>query len=153
MRKAETKRAEKLAEEERKRKETEHRLRRFEQARGEYNLRWAELLASLSEIGDGELAFYDIPWPVVAAYRRRRSEGGQIGLEDLTAEAISSFLLPELRSEVDNTKKDRLRGAIRRFHPDKFEGRFINKVKEEDREIVLEGIGQVSRVLNSLLSA
>ena len=144
-----------MAEEERKWKETEHRLRRFEEARGEYNLRWAELLASLSEIGDGELAFHDIPWPVVAAYRRRRSEGGkqQFGLADLTAEAVSSFLLPELRSEVENTKKDRLRDAIRRFHPDKFEGRFINRVKGEDKEIILEGIGQVSRVLNSLLSA
>jgi len=150
------KRIEKLAKEERERKESEHRLRRFEQAREEYNFRWAELLASLSEIregGDAELAFHDIPWPVLAAYRRQRSEPKKIGVEDLSAEAVSSFLLPELRSEVGNNKKDkkdRLRDAIRRFHPDKFE-RFINRVKKEDRAMVLDGIGQVSRVLNSLL--
>ncbi|PPQ75185.1 hypothetical protein CVT26_008793, partial [Gymnopilus dilepis] len=49
-------------------------------------------------------------------------------------------------------RKDRLREAFLRFHPDKFEGRFMRRFREEERERVREAIGQVSRVLNGLLA-
>ncbi len=102
-----------------------------------------------------ELTFGDIPWPIVAAYRQRRLDdtNPNLQVDDLTADAISTFLSPG--RDVDGGKKDRkdkFKEAMRRYHPDKFEGRFINRVKKEDWEMVLEGIGQVSRVLNSLMA-
>jgi len=35
-----------------------------------------------------------------------------------------------------------------RFHPDRFEGRWIGRVREADRPAVKEGVGRVVRVLN-----
>lgn len=126
----------------------ERKCRRLGQAREEYNLRWMALLDSVR--GDQtkvELTFGDIPWPIVAAYRQRRldDKNPNLQVDDLTADAISTFLEPW-------RGKKEFKEAMRRYHPDKFEGRFMNRVKKEDREMVLEGIGQVSRVLNSLMA-
>ena len=140
-RKAETKRLEKLEEDKRKCQEDERNIRQLETAREEYNSRWIALLASEPEGGD--LAFHDIPWPVVDAYRRRRMDQ-RLKVEDFTAEAISSFLFG---SEPSDGGREKLREAIRRFHPDKFEGRFMQRLKKEEQERVLEGITQVSRIL------
>ncbi|KDR75656.1 hypothetical protein GALMADRAFT_68391 [Galerina marginata CBS 339.88] len=168
-RKAEAARLEKAAEEERKRRKVEREERRMDYAREEYNTRWTELLAAQS--GGGLLRFDDVPWPIGSAHRHKRrptkdDEGAEAGLagtsgratnvEDLTAEAISSFLL--LASRVvgpDSTRKkerkDKLRVTLLRFHPDKFEGRFMGRFEKAEWERVREAIGQVSRVLNSLM--
>jgi len=121
----------------------ERKWRRLGQAREEYDRRWIALLDSVR--GDQtELTFGDIPWPVVAAYRQRRldDKNPNLQVDDLTADAISTFL----------ERKKEFKEAMRRYHPDKFEGRFMNRVKKEDREMVLEGIGQVCRVLNFLMN-
>ncbi|KAF4620781.1 hypothetical protein D9613_000858 [Agrocybe pediades] len=178
-RKAEAARLEKLAEEERKMRKLERQSRRMEYARNQYKSQWTALLASTSE-GDPDglntraLQFRDIPWPVAAAYRepktekRRRTEdtatglvtsqNHDIGLDDLTVEAISSFILPvvgvaDVADDVARKKerKDKLRETFLRFHPDKFEGRFMKRFAESEREKVREAIGQVSRVLNTLM--
>lgn len=107
-----------------------------------------------------ELAFGDIPWPVLAAYHQRRVVGTtpNLRVDDLTTEAVATFLSPApagLLRDTDGGKKvrkDKLKEAMRRFHPDKFEGRFIHRVRRENREMVIEGIGQVSRILNSLMA-
>ncbi|KAF9529712.1 hypothetical protein CPB83DRAFT_789492, partial [Crepidotus variabilis] len=163
-RRTEAKKMEKLAEEEDKRKKGERNLLKFEHAREEYQRRWIALLASANDIQAqvmDELTFRDIPWPVMAAYRRpgTRTVGdpGTLVLEDLSSEAISTFLLPvlgsDLKSEEEQKKdrKERLREAILRFHPDKFEGRFMKRVTTKDQEIVRNAIRQVIGVLNSLL--
>ena len=150
-RKAETKRLEKLAEDERNRLEEERGIRRLKAAREEYNSRWVALLASVGERTKGaDLAFHDIPWPVVDAYRHRRThdEDQCLRADDITAKAITLFLF----SGEKRDRREKLREAIRRFHPDKFEGRFIPRVRAQDQERVLEAIGQVSRILNSLLT-
>jgi len=169
-RRAETARMEKVAEEERQRKKRERESRRLDYAREEYNARWVALLATA-----GSLGYDDIPWPIAAAHRHKadkRHHGEAMpslstAVEDLTAEAISSFLLPVVASptvgrEMDDAandislkkeRKDRLREAILRFHPDKFEGRFMRRINEKEKESVHEAIGQISRVLNSLMGA
>lgn len=38
-----------------------------------------------------------------------------------------------------------------RFHPDKFEGRVMRRVKESDKDKVREAVGQVARALNALM--
>ena len=139
-RKAETKRLAMLEEDKRKRQEDEGNIRQLETAREEYNSRWIALLASGREGGD--LAFHDIPWPVIDAYRRRRMDR-RLKVEDFTAKAISWFLFGSEPSDG----REKLREAIRRFHPDKFEGRFMQRLKKEEQERVLEGIAQVARIL------
>jgi hypothetical protein len=130
----------------------ERESRRWDYAREQYGIRWRELL---SITGESEtLGFDDIPWPVAAAQLqkpdKRRSEVPRrlsITVDELTAEAITAFLLPKGK-EFD--RKEKLRESFLRFHPDKFEGRFMRFIKESDRDRVKEAIGQVSRVLNSL---
>lgn len=134
----------------------ERESQRWDYAREEYGIRWRELL---SITGEGEtLRFDDIPWPVAAAQRQklRKRESGVprrsiITVDELTAEAITAFLLPAGQEFDKEKRKEKLRESILRFHPDKFEGRFMRFVKEDDREKVKEAIGQVSRVLNSLM--
>lgn len=46
--------------------------------------------------------------------------------------------------------KDRVRSALRRWHPDRF-GRILAKVRDEDKARVEEGVGLVVRCLNDLL--
>ncbi|KAF5321133.1 hypothetical protein D9619_001681 [Psilocybe cf. subviscida] len=165
-RKAEASRLEKILEEERQLKKLERDSRKLDYAREDYNTRWAALLAP-PPVPASELKFDDIPWPIASANyekapkrkdhaeRPRRS----ITLEDLTADSITSFLLPVSlsadRGDDDTAKKkdrkDRLREAFLRFHPDKFEGRFMKRIMGDEQEKVREAIGQVSRVLNSLM--
>ena len=133
----------------------ERESRRWDYAREEYGIRWRELL---SITGESEtLGFDDIPWPVAAAQRQKlkKRESGvprrSITVDELTAEAITTFLLPAGKEFDREKRKEKLRESFLRFHPDKFEGRFMRFVKEGDREKVKEAIGQVSRVLNSLM--
>ncbi|CAA7260545.1 unnamed protein product [Cyclocybe aegerita] len=180
-RKAETARLEKIAEEECQIKKTERERHRLERARENYNMRWGALLGtgSAADAVHPVLSFDDIPWPILAAHGGRRpdhmgagsgaSSSSSIRVEQLTAENISSFLLeravksdsaaPDSLGEGDinaetapkTERKEKLRETFLRFHPDKFEGRFMKRVREDEREKVREAIGQVSRALNSLM--
>lgn len=90
-----------------------------------------------------ELAFAEIPWPI------HHTADGEMEKE-FTKDAITAFLLAGL--DVDKKgRKDILRETFLRYHPDKFEGRFMRRVRPGDKERVREAIGQISRVLNHLL--
>jgi hypothetical protein len=104
------------------------------EARERYEARWKALLD-----GRDELAFGDVPWPVMGS---RTS----IGVEDLTEKNISAFLLRK-----GTVKKERLRETMLRFHPDKFEGRFMGRVKAGEQEKVRDAVGRVVRVIHSLM--
>ena len=111
----------------------------------------------------------DIPWPVFVAHKRKSTNSAAISvtLTDLTPEAISDFLRsftghpnspdkgsrngdPE-SAEWRKSQKDILRESFLRFHPDKFEGRLMKYVKEEERPVVKEGLAHVVRVLNEMM--
>ena len=133
----------------------ERESRRWDYAREEYDNRWRELLGENEQTET--LGFDDIPWPVAAAHRQKpRKRGSEallrlaITVEDLTAEAITTFLLPAGKELDREKRKEKLRQSFLRFHPDKFEGRFMRFIKDSDKDRVKEAIGQVSRVLNSL---
>ena len=136
----------------------ERESRRWDYAREEYGIRWRRLLSITGESETVTLGFDDIPWPVATAQpqklRKRESGVSQrstITVDELTAEAITAFLLPAGEGFDKEKRKEKLRESFLRFHPDKFEGRFMRFVREGDREKVKEAIGQVSRVLNSLI--
>ncbi|KAH9176568.1 hypothetical protein EDB89DRAFT_1938729 [Lactarius sanguifluus] len=112
-----------------------------------YEARWALLSQRQPKLGLlSALTFERIPWPVVVADtddcgattttttpRRRRLD------VLLRHEAIREFLLSSAYSP-DVSAKDRIRAALRRWHPDKF-ARVLSQVIESDRDAVAEGMG------------
>ena len=166
--KAETSRLEKAAEEKGKRKRRERERQREEDARAEYDRRWKDLLDPNAQ-HHSLLSFGDIPWPLFAPMVHSDAadpDSFSITLEHFTATAISAFLIPvsanlALAQEAGASlpalvqekkeKKEKFREAMLRFHPDKFEGRVMRKVVETDKGIVREAVGQVARVINTLM--
>ena len=72
-------------------------------------------------------------------------EPARVRIEDLTAEAIAAFLLPPSdfdapSADPSKERKEKLRETMLRFHPDKFEGRVMKRVREKDRERVKEAV-------------
>ncbi|KAI0268687.1 hypothetical protein BC834DRAFT_800662, partial [Gloeopeniophorella convolvens] len=119
------------------------RARALAEAWRVYEARWAVLSRAHSQRGFGlhsALAFDRIPWPVMDPPRHP---------SELRVEAIRKFLLSSAHSP-DVPPRDRIRAALRRWHPDKFT-RVLSLVIESDREAVVEGMGIVARCLNELL--
>lgn len=101
-----------------------------------YERNWAIIL-STSDL----LSFSSIPWPTLNKPLRPSS---------ITPAAISAFLLSESHSG-SRKPKDRIREALRRWHPDRF-GRLMQRVPLEEKETIEEAVGVVARCLNELLS-
>ncbi|KAG2043792.1 hypothetical protein BDR03DRAFT_939929 [Suillus americanus] len=166
--KAETARLEKAAEERRKQKKRERESQREENARAEYDRKWKVLLDPNAQHASS-LSFRDIPWPLFVPMTHSDtalSDSSSITLEHFTATAISAFLIPistisALAQDVGvslpthdrdkKEKKEKLRETMLRFHPDKFEGRVMRRIIETDKDRVREAVGQVARVLNTLM--
>jgi hypothetical protein len=143
--KAEAARILKAEEDARRRARYERERMRHANARDAYERLWVGLLGSTSKSAD--LGFGDIPWPVW---------GRSTKISHITAEAVSSFLfLPRDEghdeAEKGRARKEDLRGTILRFHPDKFEGRVIPRVKDEERAAVREGANAVTRAVTALM--
>jgi hypothetical protein len=99
-----------------------------------YESRWTTLMLS-SDLLD----FKTIPWPVT------KPASGPV---NLTPEAISTFLFSQLHS-LQLSRKERIRNAQLRWHPDRFR-RLMGRVKAEDKAKVEEAVGIVARCLNDL---
>jgi len=143
----ETRRLERAAESERRRRRKGKERQREADARAAYDAQWKQLLAA-TDTDDKMLAFSDVPWPVFDSRMAKP--------EDFTLEAVSAFLLPPTGADVDEEvarkeRKDKLREAMLRFHPDKFEGRILALVRDKDKEKVKEAVGVVARILGELL--
>ncbi|CAE6429759.1 unnamed protein product [Rhizoctonia solani] len=88
------------------------------------------------------IGFRDIPWPLLRA---------PTGPESITPQAVGAFILSPLHSQ-DKARKERLRTAMLRWHSDKFEGRWMARIEEEDRHKVKEAVGAVARSLTELMT-
>lgn len=94
--------------------------------------------------GSGELRWHNFPWPV---WKPPKDP------EDLTSIHIGAYVLSQYYpGDKSKSSKDRIKEHIRRWHPDRFETKYLPKVREEDREKVKEGAGVVARVLNEMLT-
>jgi hypothetical protein len=152
---AETRRLAREQDTGREQRRVERQLRAAELARSAYEARWAALAAGTGGASSGpahaDLAFADVPWPVLPA-----SAGAPVCLADLTPEALARFLLPPPDADADaaeqeDARKRRLREAMLRYHPDKFEVRVLGRVREDAREEVKEGVGRVVRGVTELM--
>jgi hypothetical protein len=99
-----------------------------------YESRWSTLASSKEE-----LDFKRIPWPVIVPPRNPA---------DITRDAIVALLFSNLHSQTQ-TRKERIRAAQLRWHPDRFR-RFLGRVSESDKAAVEEGVGIIARCLNEL---
>lgn len=135
----------------------EKEKRRQKDARESYEQRWKDLIAE--GIGGPSLIFEDIPWPIYEAHSSGKRPAVGLALELITMDAIAKFILsaspaaqlPTLEAAEKKDRKERLRETMLRFHPDKFEGRLMKRVKESDQVKVREAVGQVVRALNTLM--
>jgi len=92
------------------------------------------------------LQWTDFPWPLLSFSSPTR-------MEDLTLEAVADYVFAPLRLHHDRAmSKERLKEIIRRWHPDRFEVKYLARVTDlHEREMVREGAGMVVRFLNDLL--
>ena len=123
---------------EKRKKEHEERHRKVKavvKARKVYEEQWARI----SRNPEGRLSFATIPWPTVAQ---------PTNTTGITKDNIREFLLSHHSKDVSS--KDRIRTALKLWHPDKFK-RTLDRVEGEDRALVEEAAGAVARCLNGLM--
>lgn len=136
----------KALEEQRERERRKERIERGKAAREqaersawqEYETKWSSLLSS--DDTDHPLTFDMIPWPLIIPPK---------DVDDLRPGRIAIFLFSAQHS-AGQSRKDRIRAALRRWHPDRF-GRILARVEEGNKAKVEEGAGAVVRCLNNLL--
>lgn len=101
-----------------------------------YEEGWARIASNTEE----PLSFATIPWP--AATKPTDATG-------ITRDNIREILLSRHHSK-DVSNKDRIRAALKLWHPDKFK-RILDRVEEQERARVEEAAGVVARCLNGLM--
>ncbi|KAF8326845.1 uncharacterized protein EI90DRAFT_3069235 [Cantharellus anzutake] len=89
------------------------------------------------------LTYSSIPWPVASE---------PLAPSSLTPSRISEFLLSTTHSTL-KSPMDRLRDAMKLWHPDKWEGKHMSRVVDTDKETVREALGMVARGLIELMHA
>ena len=136
-------REEKEAEEERRRQRRSERRRIDKERKAKeetkkvkrerYINRWKSLV-SVGEIEETNLTYTDIPWPTYST---------------LDKEQVKTFML-DMASDQGEEVKRVLRETIRSYHPDRFFGRILPRVRENERERVKDGVELSSRIINAL---
>ncbi|WVR04875.1 hypothetical protein IAU60_001887 [Kwoniella sp. DSM 27419] len=128
--------------------EDEERKRREERDR--WKSRWKSLGDKDGDVVETELSFLDIPWPV---YRTGQPNAGAaqtlLDAGYLSPDNIRTFIHAIAGDERTDTRKT-VREAIRNYHPDRFNARVLERVKDADKDVVKQAVGLVSGILNDL---
>jgi hypothetical protein len=90
------------------------------------------------------LRFCDIPWPVFGEVRSGN---------DVTEERVRAFVCHPLHEYMrtpggGQAKATRL--ELLRWHPDKFNGKVLNRVVEADRKAVQDAAAHIVHILNEI---
>ncbi|KAI0311616.1 hypothetical protein OF83DRAFT_1068492 [Amylostereum chailletii] len=117
--------------------------RRVREAWAVYEDRWRALRSPESRPSKQNLTFASIPWPVFAPPR---------SAADITAGAVEKFILSPAHSE-GVARRDRIRDALRRWHPDNLGSIALRKRLEMEKRAVEDAVGAVARCLNELLTS
>ncbi|CAE6405903.1 unnamed protein product [Rhizoctonia solani] len=105
-----------------------------------YEDSWTELSTSDARM---RLTFHNIPWPVFSQ---------PSGVAQLNSKAIGAFLLSSLHDGGGSTRRERIRNAMRLWHPDKWMGRYMTRVDPRHVQSVKDGVNAVARALTELLN-
>ncbi|CAE6530930.1 unnamed protein product [Rhizoctonia solani] len=95
-----------------------------------YEKRWSGLATNPS---GKPIGFQDIPWPLIRL---------PTGLESFTPQTVSEFILFPSHSQ-GKSRKERLRDAMLRWDPGRFEERWMPRIEEDERSKVREAVGEV----------
>lgn len=104
--------------------------------RARYVARWKAITTTGGEIEETNITFDDIPWPVYDT-------------ASIDKPQVKEFMVDMARQNGEDVKKT-LRETIRAFHPDRFFGRILPRVRPDDRERVKEAVESCSRIINAL---
>ena len=97
----------------------------------EIRIRALPALAATTE----QLSWKDVPWPVWDP---------PSSPDDLTPDDIATFIFSTLKIRGSRgSKKEKVRSALLRWHPDKFPATIYAKVAEEERDMVADGVSAV----------
>lgn len=112
-----------------------------------YEARWRMLKSSSS------LTFSDIPWPVATSVPIMNIEGidPHLVAEFILSSSSSSDQQPQ-QQQAGGSLKKRIRAALLRWHPDRFNATILKNVVKQDRKAVQDGVGKVVRILNDMLA-
>lgn len=102
---------------------------------------WASLATSNAPV---RLTFHNIPWPVFSP---------PSSVSHLNSRTVGAFVLSSLHDGGGSTRRDRVRNAMRLWHPDKWVGRYMTKVDPRHAQAVKDGVNAVARALTELLTA
>jgi hypothetical protein len=105
-----------------------------------YEDRWAVLSDSNATT---RLTFHNIPWPVFSQ---------PASVSHLNSRTIGAFILSSLHEGGGSTRRERIRNAMRLWHPDKWMGRYMTKVDPRHAQVVKDGVNAVARALTELLT-
>lgn len=105
-----------------------------------YEERWASLSSSDAPV---RLTFHNIPWPVFSP---------PASISHLNSRTIGAFVLSSLHEGGGSTRRERIRNAMRLWHPDKWIGRYLTKVDPRHEQVVRDGVNAVARALTELLT-
>lgn len=101
---------------------------------------WTTYDALWSVLTDDALPFSAVPWPTVETPR---------DLEGITPHAIRELLFSDTHSS-GQSKRERVKKALLRWHPDKFRSK-LQRVPESEREDVQHAVNLIAVYLNDLL--
>ncbi|KAF8674968.1 hypothetical protein RHS04_06933 [Rhizoctonia solani] len=105
-----------------------------------YEDTWTELSNSDAPV---RLNFHNIPWPAFSQ---------PTGVAQLNSRSIGAFLLSSLHDGGGSTRRERIRNAMRLWHPDKWMGRYMGRVDPRHAQSVKDGVNAVARALTELLA-
>lgn len=111
---------------------------RMSRAFASYQDKWAMLAAAVPETVT--LSFKTIPWPMATP---------PASVEDITLQAVSSFLLSPAHSHGKSTRT-RAREALRVWHPDKWFTTWLSRVRDDDKAVVIQGVNAVAHHLSAM---
>ncbi|KAF9475418.1 hypothetical protein BDN70DRAFT_864944 [Pholiota conissans] len=85
----------------------------------------------------------DFPWPMLKPPATP---------DDITANHVTAYMRSPCWLDSDKkSTKDRVKEHMKRWHPDRFETKYLPKVVESEKDRVKQGAGNVARLLSDLL--
>lgn len=114
-----------------------------------YNRKWEAFKTGLDTNGVPipALSFHQIPWPTMFPNPTR--------VEDLTLAGVREFMFHPMRLAGTRGKPQRtiVRSEMMKWHPDKFNTVVLTKVKEQEKDLVTAGAGEIARLFNALMAS
>ncbi|KAI5450568.1 hypothetical protein NCC49_003023 [Naganishia albida] len=135
--------------------------KRTQQELSDYKAKWETLRTTAAADGKSEfptLRLVDMPWPIFygssfhvfapGMLSREKVEKFYTAMIPLTGDNPTT---PTTAPEQDRTAlKKILREAILAYHPDRFVGRYLAKVHEDEKDLVREAVIRTSQIINEI---